>query len=272
MDSIDRFPRGARVRGGRRRHPVQLAICRDPRLRVLHELKADANGVDSTFTPIEPLPAPIAGALAVVRRGRIYVMGGADTLGHPQRAVYVGRIGLDGHIDGWYQEPVLPAPRAYGGAVVRDGRVYAFGGVADSVPPGAGLDAAPTRLATADTAALSIASGFFAGVWSGAGTFLPEGRSQFATLDLGNVVLAVGGYYPSVTGTPTELLAAGAGTDTLGAFAAATATNTIAGQGGGTLVGPTGVTWRDADGTPHGLVLGGFDLATRLRRASAWGF
>jgi hypothetical protein len=67
------------------------------------------------FTAIEPLPAPVAGAIAMVRRGRIYVLGGADALGRPQSSVYVGRVGINGHIDGWYVQPALPSPRAHGG-------------------------------------------------------------------------------------------------------------------------------------------------------------
>src|SRR5256885_11385716 len=50
----------------------------------------------------------------------------------PRQIVFVGRIGLEGHIDGWYVQPLLPTPRAYGGAVVRDERAVAFGGVARS--------------------------------------------------------------------------------------------------------------------------------------------
>ena len=92
--------------------------------------------VTGRFEFLEPLPAPVAGAIAVVRRGRIYVMGGTDSLGRPQQAVYVGRIGVTGHIDGWYLEPPLPAARAYGGGVVLEQRAVAFGRVADSVPPG----------------------------------------------------------------------------------------------------------------------------------------
>jgi len=92
--------------------------------------------VTGRFEFLEPLPAPVAGAIAVVRRGRIYVMGGTDSLGRPQQAVYVGRIGVTGHIDRWYLEPSLPAARAYGGGVVLEQRAVAFGGVADSVPPG----------------------------------------------------------------------------------------------------------------------------------------
>ncbi len=233
-----------------------------------------ANGVTGPFTFLEPLPAPVAGAIAVVRRGRIYVMGGTDPLGRPQQAVYVGRIGVDGHIDGWYLEPPLPAARAYGGGVVLERRAVAFGGVADSVPPGGGLDSVPARLATSDTAPLSPASGFLTGGWAGAGVLLPQGRSQFATLDLGTVVLAVGGFYPGVRTTPVEVLAAAVtgGGDSLGPFSGPVGTNRIADLGGGTLVGPAGAAWRDADGTRHGLILGGFDLNTRLRKNGVWGF
>src|SRR2546422_6948295 len=53
--------------------------------------------------------------------------------------------------------------RAYGGGVVLDDRAITFGGVADSVPPGGGLDAATTRLASSDTAPVSLISGFFIG-------------------------------------------------------------------------------------------------------------
>ena len=232
------------------------------------------SGVTGPFQFLEPLPAPVAGAIAVVRRGRIYVMGGTDSLGRPQQAVYVSRIGVDGHIDGWYREPPLPAARAYGGGVVLEQRAVAFGGLADSVPPGGGLDPVPARLATGDTAPLSPTSGFLAGGWGGAGVLLPEGRSQFATLDLGTVVLAVGGFYSSITTAPAEVLAASVtgGGESLGPFTGPVGANRIADLGGGTLVGPAGVSWRDADGSHHGLVLGGFDLNTRLRRNGVWGF
>jgi hypothetical protein len=236
-----------------------------------------ADSVSHRFAFLEPLPGPVAGAIAVVRRGRIYVIGGADLQGRPQRAVYVGRIGADGHIDGWYQQPPLPGPRAYGGGLVRDGRVVAIGGVADSVPPGGGLDAAPQRLVTSDTAPLSLVSGFFTGPWGSGPTLLPEGRSQFALLDLGSAVLAIGGMYGGAAANAAETIAAAVTGDSLGTFTGPVGSQQIwtqqcDGQAAGTLVGPAGVTWREADGTPHGLVLGGIDLVTQLRRGCAWGF
>ncbi|HEV8399017.1 MAG TPA: hypothetical protein VGQ18_04165, partial [Gemmatimonadales bacterium] len=235
-----------------------------------------ADSVSRRFIFLEPLPAPVAGAIAVVRRGRIYVIGGTDDLGRPQQTVYVGRIGVDGHIDGWYQQPSLPGPRAYGGGLVRDGRVIAIGGVADSVPPGGGLDAAPQRLVTSDTASLSLVSGFFTGPWASGPTVLPEGRSQFALLDVGNAVLAVGGMYASAGINAAETIAAPVVGDSLGTFTGPVGSQiwqqTCGAVGAGTLVGPAGVTWREVDGTPRGLVLGGIDLATGLRRGCSWGF
>jgi hypothetical protein len=226
--------------------------------------------VVGAFHPIEPLPAPVAGAIAVVRRGRIYVIGGTDSIGRPQTSVFVGRIGPQGDIDGWYVQPSLSAPRAYGGGLVLDDRAIAFGGVSDSVPPGGGLDSLQPRWASGDTAGVSLGSGFFSSGWAGAGAVLPAGRSQFATLALGDVALVVGGVY---AGAPAaECLAATITGDSLGAFTGPFGSPTIAGQGGGTLVGPSGATWQDTDGSWHGIVLGGIDLATRLRRDAVWGF
>jgi len=233
---------------------------------------ASSDSVVHAFIPIEALPAPVAGAIAVVRRGRIYVIGGTDSTGRPRQTVFVGRIDPTGHIDGWYTAPTLPGPRAYGGGIVLDARVVAFGGVSDSVPPGGGLGVSPTRLATSDTAPASLISGFVTGAWAPGAALLPQGRSQFATLDVGNAVLLVGGMYSGAAGNTAETLAADVVGDSLGPFTAAGTTSTIWGQAGGTLVGPAGVTWRDADGTRHGIVLGGMDLATRLRTAGVWGF
>src|SRR5437867_1859681 len=64
--------------------------------------------------------------------------------------------------------------------------------------------------------------------------------------------------------------------DSLGTFAGPVGTQiwqqTCGTSGAGTLVGPTGVTWREASGTPRGLVLGGIDLVTQVRRGCTWGF
>lgn len=231
-----------------------------------------ADSVVSAFVALEPLPVPIAGAVAIVRRGSVYVFGGADSAGQPVNTVYVARITPVGVLDGWYLQPATPGPRAYGGGTLIDRRAAVFGGVAEPVPPGGGLDDTPPRLASGDTGEVSRRSGFFTGSWGGAGPVLPEPRSQFATLDVGTGLLVVGGMYAGAAADAAETLAAATVGDSLGAFTGPVGTATIAGQGGGTLVGPAGATWRDAGGAWHGIVLGGMDLATRLRRTGVWGF
>ena len=171
----------------------------------------------------------------------------------------------------------MPGPRAYGSGLVRDRRAITIGGVADSVPPGGGLDPGTLRLVTGDTAAVSLLSGFFIGTWGTGPSLLPEGRSQFALLDLGNTALAVGGMYASASTNSAETLAAVVSGDSVGVFAGPVGRNRIADQTcltqpAGTLVGPAGAAWRDADGVPHGLVVGGLDLNTQTRRSCAWGF
>ena len=236
-----------------------------------------ADSVIGRFVVLEPLPAPRAGAIAVVRRGRIYVIGGTDQLGHPQITVYMGRIGANGHIDGWYLQPSLGGPRAYGAGVARDSRLVAIGGVADSVPPGGGVGAGTQRLVTGDTAAVSLLSGFFTGGWGAGQALLPEGRSQFALLDLDSTVLIVGGMYGGASSNSAETLAGVGADDSLTAFGGPVGTNRIADlmcltDSAGTLIGPAGVAWHEADGTHRGLVVGGLDLATQGRRSCAWGF
>src|SRR5439155_471100 len=131
---------------------------------------------------------------------------------------------------------------------------------------------ASPRLGSGDTAPVSLVSGFLAGPWASGITLFPAPRSQFATLDLGDVVLLVGGMYGGAATNDAETLAAVVIGDSLGPFTGPVGSSTIAAQGGGTLVGPAGVTWRESDGSRHALVIGGIDLNTGLRKSGVWGF
>src|SRR2546425_9326033 len=93
----------------------------------------------------------------------------------------------------------------------------------------------------------------------------------FRSLDLRDVVLVVGGVYLGAATNSAETIAATAVGDSLGPFTGPVGLNTIA-PAGGTLIGPSGITWREADGSRHGLVLGGIELSTGRRKAGVWGF
>src|SRR2546428_14089669 len=119
-------------------------------------------------------------------------------------------------------------------------------------PPGAGLDGWPAGSATEGSAAVSLPSGFLTGGWAPAAPAVPDGRSQFATLDLGDQLLLVGGRYPGDTAGTAETLAATIRGDTLATFTAVSGVPAISANGGPILVGPAGVAWPDGDGTAHG--------------------
>jgi hypothetical protein len=236
-----------------------------------------ADSVSTEFVTLEPLPAPRAGALAVIRQGRIYLLGGTDSLGRPQSTVYTGRIGANAHIDGWFVQPPLAEARAYGAAVARASRVFTVGGVRDSVPPGGGVDAGTQRVVTGDTAAVSMLSGFLTGGWGAGPALLLQGRSQFALFDLDSIVLVMGGMYAGAASNMAETLAATVVNDAVGPFTGPVGTNRIADllcltDPAGTLIGPAGVTWQEVDGTRRGLLVGGLDLASQGRRNCAWGW
>jgi len=229
-------------------------------------------GVVGRFASLSPLPIAVAGAAAVVRRGSIYLIGGADADGQPLETVLVARVTPSGQLDGWYHQPSIPGSRAYAGAAVLDRRALAFGGMDATVVPGGGLDDLPPRLDSGDSNSVSRRSGFFVGGWGVTGTMLPQPRSQFAVLNVGTALLVVGGMYPGAATNDAETVAAPYVADSLGTFTGPVGVAAISDQGGGTLVGPAGATWRETGGTVHGLVLGGMDLATRLRRTGVWGF
>lgn len=231
-----------------------------------------ASGVISRFAALEPLPLPVAGATALLRRGSIYLVGGADSAGQPLATALVARVTPSGQLDGWYPQPAIPGARAYAGGAVLDRRVLVLGGIDATVVPGGGLDDLPPRLDSADTSSVSRRSGFLVSAWGTAGMLLPQPRSQFAVLNVGMTLLVVGGMYPGAATNSAETLAASYVGDSLGVFTGPVGAVSIYEQGGGTLVGPASAAWRENDGTPHGVVLGGMDLATRLRRTEVWGF
>src|SRR5439155_1323555 len=174
--------------------------------------------------------------------------GGGELIGArivPDSGVYVARALAGGAVAAWVRQPdnadpaqsrALPAPRAFAAVAVATrynshftgSALYVIGGVdsagraqpsvlaADVTPDG--VAAATLRLASSDTAPVSLVSGFFAGSWASGATLIPAPRSQFATLDLGEVVLLVGGMYGGAAANAAETIAAAVVGDSLGPF------------------------------------------------------
>lgn len=219
-----------------------------------------------------PLPRALVRPRVVLALGMLYVTGGIDREGVPNREVFIGRIRPDGVLEGWFTGPSLPDTRAFHGTLVAGSTITAFGG-ADTVTSQPGIDTLTPLNATGVRAALSARSGFFASpTWSAPDVVLPSGRSRFALLTFDGTTLVVGGVYAGARSGAEETLAAPIGDGVLGGFSRLTTTNTIAELGGGNLVDAIGVTWYDLNGVPHGAVLGGRALPNGSVRRDVWGF
>jgi hypothetical protein len=134
----------------------------------------------------------------------MYLFGGWD--GSSARdEVYV----YDPDTDTWEEETVMPAPRAYGGAVAIDNKIYVMGG----------------ENASGVLASSEIYSPARAGEqWTASTAMLPEPRSRFGSGTIANFIILLGGvpdtrpyYYNIRTDTwqtfeEPELLQGGLGT------------------------------------------------------------
>src|SRR5439155_112293 len=205
--------------------------------------------------PFPRAPVGVALAAATVPAGSgvtitVFAAGGAEPLGIdsaflPDSGVYASAVQPGGLVSAWVRQRDLPIPRAFAAAAVANrynsrfagSALYLLGGIGPAgraqsgvygaavdggavVRPFEALQPLPARLATAATAAVSLLSGFLTGGWAPAAPALPDGRSQFATLDLGDQLLLVGGRYPGDTAGTAETLAATIRGDTLATFAA----------------------------------------------------
>ena len=108
--------------------------------------------------------------------------------------------------------------------------------------------------------------------WSDNGSGLIKAVSKHTAVVAGGYVLASGGLYNGAANGSTEesysqFESAGA----LGSFSGATGTHTIASAGGGYPFNHAAVSYIDASGTAHVLVVGGDDVDTPgTKHREAW--
>lgn len=230
------------------------------------------DGTIGEWVPVSALPEALAAPRATLTNGAIYVTGGTDASGTPRPVAFVARIRPDGALEGWFRGPAPQTSLAYHGSTHVSQALWVFGG-ADGLAPPLPTDTLELRREDAASTGLSSKSGYFiSDSWIHRGPTMPGGRSRFAAIRAGDFMLAVGGLYPGAAESMAETVAAAIGDSTLGSFAGPVGVNTIAGLGGGVLVGAIGVSWVDLAGRTGGLVIGGTDLGTGAPSPAVWRF
>jgi len=234
----------------------------------------DSTGVVTTWTTLtSTLPEPLQSFGAVLYHGDLYVVGGATTGFVPSAGVYRARIDSTGALGPWETETALPFARAYAAVTAMGDHLYVWGGDSTIVTPNdSNATVNTTKLSRIAYAPVDPFTGGLALGWITSSTPLPTAVSKETVVSLGDTVLVTGGLYTgAANGTFEQSWAAVDTSGVVGTFTTLGATHTIRNAGGGSLFNQAAVTYVDASGTGHVLVLGGDDVSTPgTRHAQVW--
>lgn len=229
--------------------------------------KVALDGSNGAWQTTTPLPAALHSASALVFRGYIYVAGGAD--GQNAATPYAARavVNADGTLGAWQPIASLPGGVAFQAVANFGPYLYAVGGDATAVPP-VQATTSGGEMSSAFLARVNVRTGDLASAWSAVSS-MDKGRSKHSTLVGGAYLLTTSGVYNGSAGSSenkyTQINADG----TLGSWNGATGTNTIGSLLGYDLYNEAAISFVDANGQGHILVLGGGKRESPGRASSA---
>jgi hypothetical protein len=226
----------------------------------VYAAKINADGTPAAWSSAASLPVEMHSLGAVIFRGYIYIAGGA-TLGNvPTDKVFRAMINPDGTLGQWEEQPALPSARAYHGLVIFGGVIYSVGGDTGTVEPhtaGAGSNTGEVLFARINLRTGNLTE---AG-WVLNASSLQKTRSKHVVLVAGGNIFVSSGVYSAANQGSSENTYAQINSDgTVGSFAGATGSNTLLSVGGANLFNTAGVSYVDASGVSHVLIIGGDNL------------
>ncbi|NIR74926.1 MAG: hypothetical protein GWO12_07400 [Gemmatimonadetes bacterium] len=210
------------------------------------------------------LPVPLHSMGVVVFRSWLYLAGGATTADDPVADVYRARINEDGTLGSWESQPALPYPRAHAPLVQFAGVLYMFGGDSAAVAPGDNT-VTGTTVGQIYYHPLDLRTGVLKNAsWTLNPNEMIKAVSKHSVVAAGGTVLVSGGLYSGASNSSTEHQYASINPDgTIESFNGATGSQTIAGAGGAGGVpffNHAAITYVDASGVAHVVIVGGNDV------------
>lgn len=228
----------------------------------------DLSGTVGSWQATTALPAPIHGASAAIFRGFLYLAGGADTANAASTKTYRAQINADGSLGAWEEMAALPNASSHSSLVNFGPYLYVIGGETGTVTPVSatlsGSETSAVHLARINlrTGALNTTG------WSAVST-LSKARSKHSAVFAGGALFVSSGVYSGQPGSSENAYAVVNSDGTLGSWNGATGAETIAAETGYSLYNQAMVTFVDASGSGHVLVLGGADRLNEGRPSSA---
>jgi N-acetylneuraminic acid mutarotase len=222
--------------------------------------KVELDGTVQPWQSTRSLPAALRSPSATVFAGWMYLVGGADAQGMAVRSTWRAPINEDGTIGAWQAMTNLPGAAAHSALVSFGPFLYSLGGETQSTAPTrstqSGSETSNVYLARVDLRSRNLSS---AG-WTQA-TSMGKARSKHGAIFAGGSILVTSGIYAGNPGS-SENTYAGINSDgTLNSWNGATGSETIDVELGMSLYNQAVVTFIDASGFGHVLVIGGADRA-----------
>jgi hypothetical protein len=230
--------------------------------------KINNDGTLQSWNNARALPQAIHSAGAVIFRSTIYIAGGAASDSSPVSTVYKSKISESGELGEWEAVPGLPVAVAYHGFVTFGGYLYSVGGETSAATPDAGSQISATQKIYYSK--INLRTGEI-GDWSENTSAIGKERSKHTTLVLGGNIFVSSGLYSGLSGGvggSSENIYANINADgSIGSFNGATGSNTLFTTGANNLFNQAGISYIDADGVAHVMILGGAKVgapATKL--------
>jgi len=217
--------------------------------------KIALDGSNGPWQTATPLPAAIHSASAVVFRGYVYVTGGSDGQNAPTRTALRAAVNVDGTLGAWQPILALPSGVAFQGLVNFGPYLFAVGGDANSVSPAQGTTSGG-EMSSTYLARVNLRTGDLAAAWAPLAT-MSKGRSKHNTVVGGGYLFTTSGVYAGSPGSSENTYSQINADGTVGSWNGATGTNTISTLLGYDLYNETAISFVDATGKGHVLVLGG---------------
>jgi hypothetical protein len=214
-----------------------------------------------------PLPGPLHSARAVMFRGFLYLVGGSSGQGAPAASGYRAAVNIDGTLGAWQPLAALPNGSAFHALLNFGPYLYAVGGDASAVSTvqssTSGGEVSSTFLARVNLRTGDLASG-----WSPVQS-MAKARSKHNTVVGGGYLFTTSGVYAGQAGSSENTYAQINADGTVGSWNGATGTNTIGTLLGYDLYNEAAVSFVDASGRGHVLVLGGAKRQNSGRASAA---
>jgi len=217
--------------------------------------KVALDGTNGAWQSATPLPVALHSASAVVFRGFVYVMGGANGANAPSASAWRAAVNPDGTLGTWQSIASLPAGASYQGLVNFGPYLYAVGGDANSTSPMQGTTSGGEMSSTL-LARVNLRTGDLATSWAPLAS-MSKGRSKHNTVVGGGYLFTTSGVYAGQAGSSENTYSQINADGTVGSWNGATGTNTISTLLGYDLYNEAAISFVDASGKGHVLVLGG---------------